>query len=62
MIGKDAYIAAFEELVEAYLETHPDASEEQATAFAEGMAWERYQDNLADLIDEGRDERKEFRI
>ncbi len=61
MIGKDAYIAAFEELVEEYLESH-DATEEQAERYAEALAWDRYQDNLADLIDQANDTRKEFRI
>lgn len=62
MIGKEGYIDAVEELVEEYLEKHPDATDEQAEAFAEGMAWERYQDNLADLIDEANDTRKEYAI
>lgn len=62
MIGKDAYIDAVEELVEEYLEKHPDATEEQADTFAEDNAWERYQDNLADLIDEANDTRKEYAI
>ncbi len=62
MIGKEAYIDAFEELVGEYLDKHESATDEQAEAFAEGMVWERYQDNLADLIDQANEYRKEFRV
>ena len=60
--GKEGYIDAFEELIGEYLDKHPNANDEQAEAFAEGMVWERYQDNLADLIDQVNDERKKFAI
>ena len=67
MIGKDAYIEAVAELVAEYLEAAsflPDQEglQEQAERYAETLAWERYQDNLADLADAVNDQRKEFRI
>lgn len=62
MIGKEGYIDALEELVEEYLEKHPNASHAEVETYAEGHAWERYQDNLADLSDLVNDTKKEFRI
>ncbi len=57
--GKELWIQAYEELVGEYLDDHPGATEEQAEAFAEGMAYSRSQDNLADRIDQHRKERRE---
>ncbi len=59
--GKEAYIDAFDELVQEYIEKHGDTNEQAAEAYAERNAWERYQNNLADLIDQANDQRKEFR-
>lgn len=56
---KEYWIAAYEELVEEYLEDHPSASEEQAEAFAERMASSRMTDDFADLGDRLRKEQRE---
>lgn len=60
--GKDAYINAHDELIDEYLERHPEADLDTAQKVTEDQVWERYQDNLADAIDRTNDERKEFRI
>lgn len=53
---KELYIAAHEELIEEYLEAHPNAAEAyEATADA---AYDRYIDKFADMIDAAKERAK----
>ena len=57
-IGKDLFIAAHEELVEQYMNDHPDADWHEAyNATADG-AYDRYRDKIADIGDAARDRAK----
>lgn len=60
MIGKDAFIAAHEELIEEYLDENPNASWNEAYNATEDDIYERYQDNIAGMIDDARDRRKDL--
>ncbi len=55
---KDLYIEAHEELIAEYLETHPNATEQQAYDRTADRAYERMRDKYADMIDRARMMRK----
>lgn len=48
---KELFIVAHEELIERYLERHPNATEAQAYEATADHAYGRMVDNLADLAD-----------
>lgn len=52
---KELYIAAHEELIEEYLEEHPDADEAEAYDVTADAAHGRMVDKIADMMDHGRD-------
>lgn len=56
-MGVELYIAAHEELIEEYLESHPECSEDQAYDDTADAAYERMQDKYADMIDHVRSTR-----
>jgi hypothetical protein len=58
-MSKELYMAAHEELVEQYLEAHPDATWEQAYEATADGAWDRMRDTLADHADNLRKRAKE---
>lgn len=58
-MSKEHFIAAHEQLVEEYLEAHPEATEAQAYDRTADAAYDRMRDNLADLADHYRDLAKE---
>ena len=58
-MSKELYIAAHEELIEAYMERHPEASWTQAYNRTADRAYERMRDNLADQADAARTRAKE---
>ncbi len=57
-MDKDLFIAAHEELIEEYLERHPDATEAQAYDRTADAASDRTRDKFADMIDAARDRAK----
>ena len=52
---RDWFIDAYEQLVEEYLDKHPNATEAEAEAWADERAYERMRENLADMADRLRD-------
>ena len=56
---KDLYIAAHEELIEAYMDTHPRATEAQAYDACADRAYNHMVDRLADRADYERKARRE---
>lgn len=56
---KELFIAAHEELIEEYLERHPNATESEAYDATGDAAYSRMQDKYADKIDRARDLYKE---
>ncbi len=58
-MSKEHFIAAHEELVEEYLEQHPEADWSQAYDATADRAYGRMTDRLADMADELRQRRKE---
>jgi hypothetical protein len=58
-MSKEAYMAAHEQLVEEYLEAHPNATWQQAYDRTADGAWDRSRDNLADAADHYRDMMKD---
>lgn len=48
---KELFIAAHEELIERYLERHPEATEAQAYEATADRAYDQMVDNLADRAD-----------
>lgn len=58
-MSKDHFIAAHEQLIEKYLEAHPDATEAQAYEATADRAYDRMVDNLADMGDRLKDRAKE---
>ena len=59
---KELYIAAHEELIEEYLEAHPEATDSEAYEATADAAYERMQDKIAAEIDYLRDLRKEGKL
>lgn len=58
-MSKEHFIAAHEELVEEYLERHPNATEAEAYDRTADAAYNRMRDNLADMADHYRQLRKD---
>jgi hypothetical protein len=58
-MSKEHFIAAHEQLIEEYLERHPEATEAQAYDRTADAAYDRMRDNLADIADHYRDIAKE---
>jgi hypothetical protein len=58
-VSKEHFIAAHEQMVEEYLEAHPDATWAQAYEATADGAWDRMRDRMADAIDHYRDVAKE---
>ena len=50
-MSKDIYIMAHEELIQEYLEKHPNASEDEAYDKTADAAYDRYRDKYADMAD-----------
>jgi len=61
-MSKELFIAAHEQLIEEYLDKHPNASEHEAYEKTADHAHGRMSDNLADRIDYYRMLKKEGRI
>lgn len=60
-MGKEMFIAAHEQLIEEYLNEHPDADWGEAYEKTGDLAGERMRDNFADMIDTARLRAKEGR-
>lgn len=58
---KELFIEAHEELIEEYLEKHPEATEAEAYDKTADAACSRMSDKYANMIDRARDLRKEGR-
>ncbi len=58
-MSKELFIAAHEQLIEEYLEAHPNATDAEAYEATADGAWDRMRDNIADQIDYLRMKRKE---
>jgi hypothetical protein len=50
-MSKELFMAAHEQLVEEYLEAHPDADWNEAYEATADKAYDRMRDNLADRAD-----------
>ena len=61
-MSKEHFMAAHEELVEEYLDRHPDADWSQAYEATADAAYGRMQDRLGDQIDRIRQLRKDSMI
>lgn len=53
-MGKELFVAAHEQLIDEYLESHPSADWTEAYERTGDAAFERMRDNLADRIDYAR--------
>lgn len=60
-MSKELFIAAHEELIERFLEKHPEATEAEAYDKTAGRAYDRMVDNLADRADTLRQRAKDER-
>lgn len=60
-MSKELFMAAHEELIERYLERHPNATEAEAYEKTADGAYDRYRDNYADMIDRARQRAKDER-
>lgn len=58
-MSKEHFIAAHEELIEKYLEAHPEATEAEAYDKTADGAYDRMTDNLADMADRLRQRAKD---
>jgi hypothetical protein len=58
-MSKDLFIAAHEELVEEYLEKHPEADWGIAYEATADAAGERYRDKFADMVDSAKQRAKD---
>ena len=56
---KDLFILAHEELIELYLEAHPDADRDEAYDKTADFAWDRMRDKYADMIDAAKQRAKD---
>ena len=61
-MSKELFIAAHEELIEQYLERHPEATEAEAYDKTADGAYDRMTDKYADMIDQARQRAKDERI
>lgn len=59
---KEMWIAAHMELVEEYLEAHPDVSWDEAYEITADRADDRFRDNFADAVDAARVRAKEAKL
>ena len=50
-MSKELYMAAHEQLVEEYLDEHPDADWTEAYEKTADKAWVRMTDRVADMVD-----------
>ena len=57
-MSKELFIQAHEELIERYLEKHPDATETEAYEKTADGAYDHMVDRLADMADAARDRAK----
>ncbi len=57
-MSKEHFIQAHEELIEQYLERHPNATEAEAYDKTADGAYDRMTDRLADMADRARDRAK----
>lgn len=57
-MSKELFIAAHEELIEEYLERHPEADWHEAYEATADFIQDRYADNIGDMIDRARDRAK----
>jgi len=55
---KDIFIAAHEELVNEYLDRHPQASQEEAYEKTGNLVYDRYREKFAGLVDDARQKAK----
>lgn len=58
-MSKELFIAAHEQLIERYLERHPNATEAEAYEKTADGAYDQYRDNYADMIDRARQRAKD---
>lgn len=58
-MSKELFIAAHEELVEEYLEQHPDADWNEAYEKTADVANDRYRDKFADMVDAAKQRAKD---
>jgi hypothetical protein len=58
---KELFIDAHEQLIERYLEDHPEATEAEAYDRTADRAYDRMIDNLADMADAARQRAKDER-
>jgi hypothetical protein len=58
-MSKELYIAAHEELIEQYLEVHPEATEAEAYDRTADGAYDRYRDKYADMADAAKQRAKD---
>jgi hypothetical protein len=58
-MSKELFIQAHEELIEKYLERHPNATEAEAYDKTADGAYDRMTDKLADMIDQARQREKD---
>jgi hypothetical protein len=57
-MSKELFFKAHEQLIEEYLEAHPEATESEAYERTTDAAYERMRDMYADMVDEARDRAK----
>lgn len=60
-MSKELFIAAHEQLIERYLEQHPNATEAEAYDKTADHAYDRMTDNMADMADRLRQRAKDER-
>jgi len=58
-MSKELWIEAHEQLIEEYLEKHPDASWAEASKAVEDKTQDRFADNFASMIDAARQRAKD---
>lgn len=61
-MSKELFIAAHEQLIEQYMNDHPDADWTEAYDKTADATYDRYRDNFADMIDRARLRSKEGRL
>lgn len=57
-MSKELFIAAHEELVEQYLNDHPEANWSEAYERTADAAYDRMRDKFADMVDAAKERRK----
>lgn len=56
---REYFMAAHEELIQEYLEAHPESTEEEAYDKTADLAYDRMVNKLADMADNLRDQHQE---